>query len=90
VDYGISIRKASNTYYIPYSSFRGWCYGKTKSREYGTKGVLIVDEENQLMEYLIEMCNRGLELSPTQLKMKVYEITKDRWIPFKNRVPGGR
>jgi hypothetical protein len=89
VDDGMSIRKASNTYNIPYSSFCSWCYGKTRSRDRGTKGVLTVDEENQLVEYLIEMCNRGLGLSPTQLKMKVYEITKDKWTPFKNGIPGG-
>jgi hypothetical protein len=41
---------------LPYSSFRDWCYGKTQSREHGTKGVLTADEENQLVECLIEMC----------------------------------
>jgi hypothetical protein len=53
------------------------------------KGVLTVEEENQLVEYLIEMCNRGLGLSPIQLKMKVCEITKNRWTPFKNGILGG-
>jgi hypothetical protein len=67
----------------------GWCYGKTRSRQRGTKGVLTLEEENQLVEYLIEMCNRGFGLSPIQLKMKVYEITKDRWTPFKNGILGG-
>jgi hypothetical protein len=33
------------------------------------------------------MCDRGLGLSPIQLKMKVYEITKNRWTPFKNGIP---
>ena len=67
---------------------RGWCYGKTRTRQHGTKGVLNPEEENQLVQYLIEMCNRGLGLSPTQLKMKVYEITKDKWTPFKNGILG--
>ena len=35
------------------------------------------------------MCDRGYGLSPTQLKMKVYEITKNRWTPFKNGILGG-
>lgn len=35
------------------------------------------------------MCNRGLGLSPTQLKTKVYEIIKTRWTPFFNGIPGG-
>lgn len=60
VDSGMSIRKAFSTYYILYSSLRGWCYGKTLSRHHGTKGELVVEEENQLVEYLIEMCNRDL------------------------------
>jgi hypothetical protein len=39
--------------------------------------VLIDDEEKYLVEYLIEMYNRGLGLLPIQLKMKVYEITRN-------------
>jgi hypothetical protein len=35
------------------------------------------------------MCDRGLGLSPIQPKMKVYEITKTRWIPFRNGILGG-
>jgi hypothetical protein len=58
-------------------------------RQYPETVGLTVDEENQLVEYLIEMYNRGLGLLPTQLKMKVYEMTKDRWTPFKNVIPGG-
>jgi hypothetical protein len=26
---------------------------------------------------------------PSALKMKVYEITKNRWTPFKDGIPGG-
>jgi hypothetical protein len=71
------MRKASFKYNIPYSFLRQWCYGNTRSRERGTKGVLIDDEEKYLVEYLIEMYNRGLGLLPIQLKMKVYEITRN-------------
>jgi hypothetical protein len=78
---GLSMRKASMKFNIPYSSLRQWYYDNTRSRERGTRGVLITDEENLLVEYLIEMCNRELGLLPTQLKMKVYEITRNRWIP---------
>jgi hypothetical protein len=58
-------------------------------RQYPETVGLTVDEENQLVEYLIEMYNRGLGLLPTQLKMKVYEMTKERWTSFKNGIPGG-
>jgi hypothetical protein len=51
--------------------------------------VLIVEEEEQIVKYLIDMCDMGYGLSPTHLKMKVYEITKNRLIPFKNRIPSG-
>jgi hypothetical protein len=31
----------------------------------------------------------GFGLSSTQLKMKVYEMTRDRWASFKNGILGG-
>jgi hypothetical protein len=58
-------------------------------RECGIKGVLIVDEESHLVQYLIDMCNRGLRLSPIKLKMKVCEIIRDRWTHFKNGISSG-
>ena len=48
VDNGMSIKMASSIYNIPYSTFCGWCYGKTRSRDRVTKGVLTVDEETSL------------------------------------------
>jgi hypothetical protein len=39
------------------------------------KEVLTSAEEEQLVQYLLQMCNRVLGLLPTQLKMKVYKIT---------------
>jgi hypothetical protein len=89
VDNGMSMKKAAETYGIPYSSFRDWCYGRTSTRLRGARGVLTGEEEEQIVQYLIDMCDRGYGLSPTQLKMKVYEITKNRWTPFKNGIPGG-
>jgi hypothetical protein len=50
-------------------------------QDMGIKGVPTVEEE-ELVQHLIQMCDRGLGLSATQLKMKVYEITKNRWTPF--------
>jgi hypothetical protein len=34
---------------ISYSSFHDWCYGKTWSRDLGLKGVLIPEEEEELV-----------------------------------------
>ena len=41
------------------------------------------------MQNLLEMCERELELSSIQLKTKVYKITKNMWVPFKNGNPSG-
>jgi hypothetical protein len=76
VDNGMSMKRAAEAYGIPYSSFREWCYGRIRTRLRGAKGVLTVEEEEQLVKYLIDMCDRGYGLSPTQLKMKVYEIRR--------------
>ena len=84
VDGGMSMRKAAATYNIPYSTFREWYYGIRTSRKKGPKP----DEEEELVNYLIQMCDRGYGLSPTTLCMKVYEITQSRWTPFRNGIPG--
>ena len=87
-DEGMSMREASQCHGIPYSTFREWCYGERKSRKRGPACVLSPTEEKLIVEYLVNMCERGLGLSPTALKMKVFEITKDRVTPFKNGIPG--
>jgi hypothetical protein len=89
VDNRMNMKKAAEVNHIPYSSLRDWCYGRTRSQDRGVKGVLTAEEEEELVQYLIQMCGRGLGLSPTQLKMKVYEITKSRRTPIKNGIPGG-
>ena len=61
----MSMKKASEEYHIPYSSLRDWCYGTTRSRDRGVKGVLTTEEEDEFVQYLIQMCDRGLGLSPT-------------------------
>jgi hypothetical protein len=87
-DSGMSMRKSASANGIPYSTFREWCYGVRKSKERGPASMMSLEEENQIMEYLVKMCEKGLGLSPIALKMKVYDITKDRDIPFKNGIPG--
>jgi hypothetical protein len=65
VDDGMSMKRVAEENNIPYSSFCGWCYGRTRSQDQGLKGVL--------NPTVFQMCDRGLRLSPIQLKMKVYE-----------------
>ena len=52
------------------------------------KAVLSLEEEAQVVDSLIKICDRGYGLSPSALKMKVYEITKNMWIPFKDGILG--
>ena len=87
-DEGMSMCQASHCHGIPYSTFRDWCYGTSKSRKRGCAGVLSPPEEELLVAYLIDMCERGLGLSPIALKMKVFEIVQDRVTPFKDGIPG--
>ena len=89
VDNGLSMRLAAQRNNIPYSSFRDWCYGHTRSRRRGKMSVLTPEEESELVQYLIRMCDAGFGLSPTALKMKVYEMTKTRCTPFTDGIPGG-
>ena len=88
VDGGMSMKKASDMYHIPYSTFREWCYGIRRTRKRGPAAVLSPSKEQQLVDYCIRMCELGLGLTPTALKLKVYDITKSRPTPFRNGIPG--
>ena len=87
-DEGMSMRQASHCNGILYSTFMEWCYGERKSRKRGHVRVLSPAEEELIVAYMHSMCEGGLGLSPIALKMKVFEITKDRVTPFKNGIPG--
>ena len=88
VDDGMNIHKASKTFHIPYFTLREWCYGQRTSKKKGNKGVLTLEEEQLLVDWLLRMCEMRHGLSLTALKLKVYEITKSMWTPFKNGIPG--
>ena len=88
IDEGQSMKKATRDNNIPYSSLRDWYSEKTRYQSHGTKGVLSIAEESELVIYFTEMYDRGYGLSPSALKMKVYEITKIQWLPFCNGILG--
>jgi hypothetical protein len=88
-DNGMTMKKTSEQFQVPYTSFREHVYGMRKSRTRGAKGVLSEEEERQLTHWLISMVERGYGLSPTTLKMKVSEITMSRDTPFREGIPGG-
>jgi hypothetical protein len=87
-DSGMSMKKASETFNISYSSFREHCYGMRKSRKRGVKGVLTLHEEQQLSDWLLSMVERGYGLSPIALRMKVSEITMSRATPLTEGILG--
>jgi hypothetical protein len=87
-DSGMSKKNSAMSHGIPYSTFREWCYGVRRTWRRGPRGVLSLEEEEQIVEYLVIMYEMGLELIPIALKMKVYEITRHRSIPFKNGILG--
>ena len=88
-DEGMNMKKASDTFNIPYLSFKEHCYGLRISWLRKAKGVLTLEEERQLVQWLIQMAKVGHGLSITTLKMKVSEITMARAIPFRNGILGG-
>ena len=82
IDNNMNILKANKTFHIPYSSLQEWCYGQRTSRKRGSRGVLTVEEEQLLVDWLLRICKMEHGLSLTTLKLKVYEITKSRWTLF--------
>ena len=87
-DSGMSMKKASLQFGIPYSSFREHCYGIRKLRVKETRGVISMEEEQQLSDWFLSMVERGYGLTPTALKMKVNEITMSKVTPFREGIPG--
>lgn len=88
IDSGAKLKAVARDYSIPASSLRDHIYGKTLKRKKGRQGVLSVEEDEQLVKYLFDMQERAHPLSITDVRMKVAELTQDRWTPFKNGVPG--
>jgi hypothetical protein len=60
-----------------------------QSRVRGAKEVLSLEEEQQLVDWLLLMCDKGYGLSPAALRMKVSEITISRDIPFREGIHRG-
>ena len=56
---------------------------------HGVEGSFSCRGEEQLVIYLMWMCDMGYGLTPSTLKMKVYEIMKTRWASLNNNVIPG-
>jgi len=88
MDEGMPVRTARREFGIPASTLRGHVYGTTLYRRRGRKGVLTSKEENDLVQYLINMQDIGFPLTMGQLQEKVGILTQGRVTPFKGGVLG--
>ena len=70
-----------------HSSLRDYMNGRTKSRNMGPRGIITKEEENVLCVYIEDIVDCRLFLVPTQVKIKVGQMTQDRMAPFKNGIP---
>jgi hypothetical protein len=90
VDQGVAVGTIASHYEIPRSTLRSHVTGISKGRKRGKAPVLIVDEEQQLVDYIIQMQGLRFPLSLSQLKLKVALITHERATPFVHGIPGAR
>jgi hypothetical protein len=57
-------------------------YGKRRSKKIGPTSVLIVEEDQMVVSWVLAMQDVGLSISLQQLKMKVVELTQTRPTPL--------
>ena len=88
IEGGAKIATAARAVNIPVSTVREHFFGKSKGRKRGPAAILSPEEEQELKTFLLEMANKGHPLTPTELKLKVAQLTQTRRTPFKNGVPG--
>ena len=74
VDNGYKLREVAQHFDIPVSSLSDHVNGRTLSRKPGPGGVLSMEEESLLVEYMFKMATLGYPLTLGQLKLKVAMI----------------
>ena len=84
----MSQRAAARLHGIPASSFRDHLTGKTPSRHRGKHGVLSVEEDKLLVEWIMRMQTIEHPIAITHLRLKVVEIIQFCPTLFKMGVPG--
>jgi hypothetical protein len=88
IDQGLPVGIVASQIDIPRSTLRSHITGMTKVRKRGQAPVLTAEEEQQLVDYIIQMQELGFPLSFSQLKLKVALITQKRATPFVHGIPG--
>ena len=64
------------------TSLRDHLYRIRGGRKRGPQGVLSGAEEDDLVQYLLKMQDLRNPLTPTELQLKVVQITQTRYVPF--------
>ena len=89
LDDGYKMGEICKKFGIPKSIVKDhYQYGRTTSRKIGPQGVLTMQEEADLLQYLEEMVKLVCPLNTTELRAKVVEITQTKVTPFKNGMLG--
>jgi hypothetical protein len=84
----MTLRQAGRHYNIPPSSLSDHMTGRITKRKYGPQGVLSVEEEASIVNWVRQTLADGWPVGIKQLKMKVAEVTKGRSTPFTKGIPG--
>ncbi len=88
VEHGITfLRGANKSWGILITSFSNHLNGKIGSRKIGLLGVLIEEEDEVVVAWVLSMQECGLFITLQQLKWKVEKVTQIQPTPFGNGVP---
>jgi hypothetical protein len=82
-----SLRKASVSWNIFWSSFFDHLNKKTRSRKMGLRDVLTKEEDVVLIKWTLNMQECGLSISLQQLKTKVAKLTQTKDTSFRDGIP---
>lgn len=88
----LGIREASRRYGVPRGTIQDRLHGRVKEgpRKMGPATVLSAEEENEVVQWLVEVAKCGFPQKKNDLLNTVEKIVKEKKIqtPFKNNRPG--
>lgn len=81
VDCGYTMRDVCETFDFPRTSLKDYYEGKVKGKKMGPRSILTIEEEVDLVEYMMEMMRAAHPLSVIDPKMTVVEYAnKDSYL----------
>ena len=88
LDSGYTIKDVCEAFRIPRSLLKDHYKGRVRGRKMDPKAILTIEEEENLVEYMMTMVRLAHPLSVQDLKLKVVEICQEKAIPFKDGIMG--